>query len=326
MKQKIAIVAGGDSGEFEVSMKSAGVVKRFLDPDRFLPYLIIIKGRDWRYIDEDGEIIFINKDDFSLSLNGEKLVFDAVFIAIHGTPGEDGKLQGYFDLLGLPYTSCDQTTSALTFNKFFTLKFAAGLGLKVARSVLLKKGDKPDYDEIAGIAGIPCFVKPNQGGSSVGMTKVNSAGMLPAAIEKAFREDTQVLIESYISGREITCGVVTDKGRVRSLPVTEIISKNEFFDYEAKYTDGMADEITPAQIPEDIEKMCRKTSEDLYKTLNCRGFVRFDFIYNDTGVYFLEVNTVPGLSPNSILPQQAEAVGISLTSLFTMVLEQALDK
>ncbi|MDT8392505.1 MAG: D-alanine--D-alanine ligase [Bacteroidales bacterium] len=326
MKQKIAIVAGGNSGEFEVSMKSAGVVKQFLDPERFVPYLIIIKGRDWRYIDESGEELFVNKDDFSLSLNGEKILFDAVFVAIHGTPGEDGRLQGYFDLLGLPYTSCDQSTSALTFNKFFTLRFASGLGLKVARSVLLKRGDRLNYEEIASISGIPCFVKPNQGGSSVGMTKVTSAGMLPAAIEKAFGEDTQVLIEAFIAGREITCGVVTDKGRVRSLPVTEIISKNEFFDYEAKYTDGMADEITPAHIPEDIEKMCRKTSEDLYKTLNCRGFVRFDFIYNDTGMYFLEVNTVPGLSPNSILPQQAEAVGISLTSLFTMVLEQALDK
>lgn len=325
MKQRIAIVAGGDSGEYEVSLKSGAVVKQYLDSSRYLPYLIILKGKDWHYIDDSGRKYQVNKEDFSLDIPEGKVRFDAIFIAIHGSPGEDGKLQALFELIGIPYTSCDQTTSALTFNKFFSLKFVTGLGLKVAPSLLLKKGDHYDIDDIITSVGIPCFVKPNQGGSSVGMTKVSQKGLLQEAVTKAFEEDTQVLVEAFIDGREITCGVVTDGGKVRSLPVTEIIPKNEFFDYEAKYTDGMADEITPAEIPQAIEKQCRDISEDLYRQFNCKGFVRFDFIYNEDGMFFLEVNTVPGLSPNSILPQQAEAVGISLTHLFSMVLDQTLN-
>jgi D-alanine-D-alanine ligase len=324
MKQRIAIVAGGDSGEYEVSLKSGAVVKQYLDTSRFIPYLIIMKGKDWQYVDDNGQQYQVNKEDFSIDTSNGKIQFDAVFVAIHGSPGEDGKLQAFFELLGIPYTSCDQTTSALTFNKYFSLKFVSGLGLKVAPSCLLKKNDRFNSDDIVQSVGIPCFVKPNQGGSSVGMTKVTEKDMLKDAISKAFKEDAQVLIEAFIDGREITCGVVTDRGEIRSLPVTEIIPKNEFFDYEAKYTDGMADEITPADIPQNIEMKCRDISEELYREFNCKGFVRFDFIYNEEGMFFLEVNTVPGLSPNSILPQQAEAVGISLTSLFSMVLDQAL--
>lgn len=324
MKSVIAIVAGGNSGEYDISIKSAGVVKEHIDKEKFIPYLIILKGDEWKYVDDELHEHHINKDDFSLIINGSKIKFDAVFIAIHGTPGEDGMLQGYFDLLGIPYTSCDQATSALTFNKYFSSVLVSGFGVKVATSVVVRKGEPIDYDMLATHIGFPSFVKPNQGGSSVGMSKVKKAADLPAAIDLAFAEDDQVMVEAFIPGREITCGVLNDDGKIRSLPVTEIITKKEFFDYEAKYTNGMADEITPADIPGEIEEECRSKSEFLYRSLNCKGFVRFDYIYNDDGMYFLEVNTVPGLSPNSILPQQAQAVGISLKELFSIVLAEAL--
>jgi D-alanine-D-alanine ligase len=287
--------------------------------------VIEIRGQEWKYTSPGGKTYLIDKDDFSLSLEDEKILFDAVFIAIHGTPGEDGKLQGYLDMLGIPYTTSDHVSSALTFNKYFCNRFISSFEVKVAPSRLLYKGAEYHPVNILRTTGLPCFVKPNKGGSSVGMSKVREENELVPAIEKAFAEDDQVLVEGFIPGREITCGVILWEGQPRSLPVTEIISTKEFFDYEAKYTDGVADEITPADIPEDVERLCRATSEMLYDNLNCRGFVRFDYIYNDDGMYFLEVNTVPGLSPNSIVPQQAEADGISLEELFGLVIAQALD-
>lgn len=324
MRQKIAIVAGGDSGEYEISIKSAAVVRDNLDRDRFLPFLIVMRGGEWMCYDEQDRKVPVDKSDFSIMAGGDRMKFDAVFIAIHGTPGEDGRLQAYFDLLGLPYTSCDHTTSALTFNKYFSSLVVAGMGAKVAPSVLLFKNEDHDLEQIITLTGFPCFVKPNAGGSSVGMSKVRTKQDLQPAIDKAFMEDEQVLVEAFIDGREITCGVISDHGEVRSLPVTEIITKNDFFDFEAKYDDSLTDEITPADIPQDIERSSRALSERLYRSLNCKGFVRFDYIYNDEGIFFLEVNTVPGLSPNSILPQQAKAVGISLRELFTMSLDQCM--
>ena len=324
MRKKIAIAAGGDSGEYEVSLRSGAIVEKYLDPELYEPYLIVFRGSEWVYRTGDGESFNINRNDFSLMVRGEKITFDAVFIAIHGTPGEDGKLQGYLDMLGIPYTSSGQSVSALTFNKYFCLKVVAAEGVKVAPSILYRKGEAVDPGEAIKVVSLPCFVKPNQGGSSVGMSKVKDADGLVPAIHRAFGEDEQVLVESYIPGTEITCGVMIMNGTVRSFPVTEIVSKNEFFDYEAKYTDGMADEITPARIPDEVERQCRTLSETLYRKLNCRGFVRFDYIFNDEGMFFLEVNTVPGLSPNSILPQQAQAEGISLQELFTAALEEVL--
>ncbi len=326
MKKKIAIAAGGDSGEFEISIKSAAVVKQHLDPDLYESYLIVFRNNEWVYTSEDGEKILIKRDDFSLLHQGRKIVFDAVFIAIHGTPGEDGKLQGYLEMLGIPFTACGQATSALTFNKYFCKHFVSDLGIMVSPSELFIKGRDTDFESAVKTTGMPCFVKPNNGGSSVGMSKVEQPGSLPVAVEKAFAEDDQVLVEGYIPGREISCGVINYHGMARSLPLTEIISKNEFFDYEAKYTEGMAEEITPAQIPAEIEQHCRLTSEMLFEKLNCKGFVRFDYIFNDAGLYFLEVNTIPGLSPNSIVPRQAKEEGISLRELFSMAIEQALSK
>lgn len=324
MIKRVAIVAGGDSGEYEVSLKSAEIVRQSLDAGRYEAYLLIMRGKQWVFNGKDGEKIPVNKDDFSLLLDGMKITFDVVFIAIHGTPGEDGKLQGYLDMLGIPYTSSGQVTSALTFDKDLCKRVVASWGIRVAPSVTLGRKESFDISDIIKTTGLPCFVKPNKGGSSVGMSKVTVAEELADAIHLAFVEDDQVMIEAFIPGREITCGVIPGEKGIQSLPVTEIITKNAFFDYEAKYTDGVTDEITPADIPSEISLRCRQLSEMLYRKLNCRGFVRCDYIYNNEGMFLLEVNTVPGLSPNSILPQQACAKGISLQQLFSAAIEQAL--
>jgi D-alanine-D-alanine ligase len=324
MIKRVAIAAGGDSGEYEVSLKSAEIVRQSLDPEKYDAYLLIIRGGQWFFSGKGAKQYPVNKDDFSLMVEGRKITFDVVFIAIHGTPGEDGKLQGYFDMLGIPYTSSGQVTSALTFDKDLCKRVVASLGIRVAPSITLGRADSFDTTDIINTAGLPCFVKPNKGGSSVGMSKVSKAEDLAGAIHRALAEDDQVMVEAFIPGREITCGVITSGKGIQSLPVTEIITRNEFFDYEAKYTDGVTDEITPADIPSEISLQCRQLSEMLYRKLNCRGFVRCDYIYNNEGMFFLEVNTVPGLSPNSILPQQAGAEGISLQQLFSMAIEQAL--
>ncbi|MCK9398490.1 MAG: D-alanine--D-alanine ligase [Bacteroidales bacterium] len=324
MKQKIAIIAGGDSGEYEISIKSAGVVKKHLDSAKFECFIIVIRGRNWFCHDNDGTVFPVNKEDFSVSLPGRALSFDAVFVAIHGTPGEDGKIQGYFDLLGIPYTSCDQATSALTFDKFFCNHYVSSFGVKISRSIVLNKNEKISEDEILKRISLPFFVKPNCGGSSVGTSKVKKREELIPALTLAFHEDSRVLLEEHIPGRELSCGTIKYKGAIRTLPITEILSKKEFFDYEAKY-EGMSDEVTPADVPGEIARMISDTSLKLYKLLNCKGIVRFDFILNDKELYFLEVNTVPGLSELSIVPQQALRAGISLQDLFSEAVMNALN-
>jgi D-alanine-D-alanine ligase len=325
MRKRIAVLAGGDSGEYEVSINSANVVVEHLDKELYEPYLIVIKGRDWNHVTGEGGQIPVNRHDFTLETPDGTVAFDCAFLAIHGTPGENGILQGYFELLGIPYTTCDVATSALTFNKFFTLLTARELGMKTARSVLLREGKGFTVNEIVKTTGIPCFVKPNEGGSSVATTRVMSEEELMPAIDEAFKEDDGVLVEEFIPGREITCGVAVIDGKAVALPITEIISKKEFFDYEAKYH-GAADEITPADIPSGIAEQCTSLSLRLYEAYHCRGLVRFDFIYNEKGMYFLELNTVPGLSEASIVPQQAEYAGIPLKDLFSATIEAALER
>jgi D-alanine-D-alanine ligase len=324
MKQKIAIVAGGDSGEYEISIKSAAVVKKHLDGNSFESYLIVIRGKDWYYSDDNGDKFAVNKEDFTVNLPGRILSFEGVFVAIHGTPGEDGKIQGYFDMLGIPYTSCDQTTSALTFDKFFCNHFVSSFGINISSSIVLRKGDEINEDELLKRISLPLFVKPNRGGSSVGTSKVKVREELLPALELAFHEDNQVMLEEHIPGRELSCGTIKYRGEIRTLPVTEIISKKEFFDYEAKYQ-GMSDEITPAELTDQAEAAIRDTSLMLFKLLNCRGMVRFDYILNGDKLYFLEVNTVPGMSELSIVPQQALKAGISLDDLFTETMRNALN-
>lgn len=325
MKQKwnIAILAGGDSGEYEISIKSAEVVRNHLDPSIFDIYLIVFREGDWFHTDKKGNKVFVDRDDFSLSIDGVKITFDGVFIAIHGTPGEDGKVQGYLEMLGIPYTSCDSITSAITFDKFFCNHFVKSFGVKISKSIRLSKEDIVTVDEILSQLSLPFFVKPDRGGSSVGTSKVSRRDEIVPALEKAFREDRLVIMEEHIPGRELSCGTISFKGNVITLPVTEIISKNEFFDYEAKY-EGKSEEVTPADIPATVAGLIGETSLKLYKLLNCRGMVRFDYILKDANLYFLEVNTVPGMSELSIVPQQAVKAGISLRDLFTETMLAAL--
>lgn len=326
MKPKIAFVTGGFSGEAEISYQSAKTIEKNIDPEKFDHYKIDITKEGWFYEWPDGNKIEIDKNDFSLLMNDKKINFDAVLIGIHGTPGEDGKLQGYFDMLHLPYTSCDCAISALTFNKRYTVAVASFAGINVANSVLLFKNNYKSPDEQVKNLRFPVFVKPNNGGSSIGMSKVNSPSEeLGAAIEKAFKEDEQVLVEEFIQGREFTIGVFQLKGKIIALPLTEVITKKEFFDYEAKYL-GASSEITPADVDENIAQQVTNEAIKIYQIFNCKGIVRIDFIYNEEkgAPFMLEINTVPGQTEASLVPQQVKVMGWSMKDFYTALLEECL--
>ena len=322
--KNIAVVCGGNSGEYEISMASGKVVAKNLDQSKYVPYLVEIKGKDWNFISEDGTKYPIDKLDFSLTIRGEKIIFDAVFNAIHGTPGEDGKLLGYLDMLEIPYSSCGVDVSALSFNKFMFNHFVHDFGVKTARAFSFLKGESFNKGEVIEALGFPMFIKPSSGGSSVGMTKVKTEGEFDVAVEKAFQEGSRILIEEFLSGRELCCGVINRGKEVLVFPITEIIPKNEFFDYESKYS-GESLEITPADISEQISVDVKALSSFLYKKLDCKGFVRFDYITTETDLYILELNTVPGMTLNSILPQQSRAFGLSDKELYTIVIDNLFD-
>jgi D-alanine-D-alanine ligase len=316
----IAIVAGGDSSEFEVSIKSANEVGRVLS-SRYMVYIIMIKGTNWYWEDSKGRYHNIDKNDFTLITDEYRIRFDGVFIAIHGTPGENGLLQGYFDMMGIPYTSCSSFCSALTFNKQATKLYLKEYKIRMSEAILIRKGEKIDIESIIKKTGLPSFVKPNDSGSSFGVTKVRQKEDLMAAIEKAFKESNEVMVETFMKGREVACGVVKTKNKNIVLPVIEIISKNEFFDYEAKYTPGRSDEVVPADIPEKITSEIQRLSSHIYDLLGCKGVVRVDFIVVEEKPYFLEINTVPGMTAESLVPKEAAAAGISLEELYSMVVE-----
>jgi D-alanine-D-alanine ligase len=320
----IAIAAGGDSSEFEVSVKSAGEVEKILS-SKYIVYVIMIRGGNWYWEDPKGRYHSIDKNDFTLIKDESRIRFDAVFIAIHGTPGENGLLQGYLDMLKIPYSSCPAFCSALTFNKQACKLFLKEYGIPMAKAILVRNGDTRDDDEIIQQTGLPCFVKPNDSGSSFGVTKVKKKEDLHSAIENAFSESNEVLIEAFLNGREVGCGVVKSRKKSIVLPVTEIISKNEFFDYEAKYTPGLSDEVTPADMPDNIIEEIRWLSSRVYDLLGCRGIVRVDFIIVGEQPYFLEINTVPGMTRESLIPKQAAAAGILLDDLYSMVIEDLFD-
>jgi D-alanine-D-alanine ligase len=326
VKPNIAFITGGYSGEAVISYKSAITIENNLDTEKYNVYKIDITPDGWFYETEEAGKTLVDRNDFSLVVSGKKISFDAVLVGIHGTPGEDGKLQGYFDLLRIPYTSCDAATSALTFNKRYTVAVAAFAGINVAKSVHLFHHEKVPASEILSRLKLPVFVKPNNGGSSIGMSKVSQAADLEPAIEKAFREDQQVLVEEFISGREFTIGVFKQKGEIRTLPFTEVISKKEFFDFEAKYSAGMSEEITPARVDDTVAQKVREAAKKVYQVFNCRGVVRIDFIYNEQAgePFMLEINTVPGQSEASIVPQQVKAMGWSLKEFYSALLEDAL--
>ena len=325
MKKKVALVTGGLSGEAQISYKSAITVGNNVDRDKYDLYRIDINPEGWWYEPVSGPKSKVNRDDFSVTDNGQTIRFDVILLCIHGTPGEDGKLQGYFDMLKLPYTSCDAATSALTFNKRYTVAVAAFGGINVAKSLHLFRHTPVGADAILAKLKLPVFVKPNNGGSSIGMSKVTAPEALPAALEKAFKEDDQVLVEEFISGREFTIGVFRDKKGITVLPITEIVTHNEFFDFEAKYQ-GKSEETTPAKIDAGMQQQLEDAARHVYEVLNCRGVVRIDFIYDTAAAksYMLEVNTVPGQSEASVIPQQVRAMGMSLTAFYSAVIEQAL--
>jgi D-alanine-D-alanine ligase len=326
MKPKIAFVTGGYSGEAEISYQSAKTIEKNIDLDKFDSYKIDITTAGWFHQLSDGKQIEIDKNDFSLLIDDEKIHFDVALIGIHGTPGEDGKLQGYFDMLGIPYTSCNCAVSALTFNKRYTVAVASFAGINVANSILLFKNRYENPDELVKNLRFPVFVKPNNGGSSIGMSKVNSPSEeLGAAIEKAFKEDEQVLVEEFIKGREFTIGVFKSKGRIIPLPITEIITQKDFFDYEAKYL-GASQEITPAAIDDSVSQQIRDEAIKIYQIFNCNGVVRIDFIYKEeeSKPYMLEINTVPGQTEASLVPQQVKAMGWSLMDFYTALLQECL--
>ncbi|HAI84028.1 MAG TPA: D-alanine--D-alanine ligase [Chitinophagaceae bacterium] len=325
-KKKVALVTGGYSGEAQISYKSVITVNNNLNRNLYDVFIIDINPEGWFYSpDNNAPRIAIDKNDFSLTVNEERIVFDVVLLCMHGTPGEDGKLQGYFDMLGLPYTSCDAATSALTFNKRYTVAVASFGGVHVAKSMHLFSHTPITTDAILAQLQLPVFVKPNNGGSSIGMSKVTNADALAPALEKAFKEDTQVLVEEFISGREFTIGVFKTKGVIQTLPITEVISGNEWFDFEAKYL-GKSQEITPAVISEDVAADISNAAKRVYEVLNCRGVVRIDFIYNEakSAPFMLEVNTVPGQSEASIIPQQVKAMGWTLEQFYSALVEEAL--
>ena len=326
VKPVIAFVTGGYSSESVISYKSAVTIENNLDNDKFDVYKIDIRPEGWVYQYENGKVQ-VDRDDFSILLTGKKIWFDAVLIGIHGTPGEDGKLQGYFDMHNIPYTSCDAATSALTFNKRYTVAVAAFAGIKTAKSLHLFSDAKMSSEEIAKQLTFPVFVKPNNGGSSIGMSKVGHVKELPAALDKAFHEDTQVLIEEFISGREFTVGVYRNTKGITVLPITEVITGNDFFDYEAKYQ-GKSKEITPAEIPAEMEEKIKTVARKVFQVFNCRGVVRIDFIYNEESQqpYLLEINTVPGQSEASIIPQQVRAMGLTLKEFYSSLIEDALSR
>ena len=326
MKKTIALVTGGFSGEAVISYKSAITIGNNLDSDKFDVYKIDINPDGWFYEDGNGKKMAVDKNDFSIKPGNNKITFDAVFIGMHGTPGEDGKLQGYFDTLKIPYTSCDAGTSAVTFNKRFAVAIAAMGGINVAKSVILIKNNFSSPDEIVRNLKFPVFIKPNNGGSSIGMSKVDDpSDELGVAIEKAFKEDDQVLVEEMIKGREFTAGVFKSKGNIIVLPLTEVKAHDdqEFFDFEAKYQ-GKSSETTPAQVDEAVADKIRDAARRIYSLFNCRGVVRIDFIYNEEAgkPFMLEVNTIPGQSEASIIPQQVKAMGWSLREFYTKLVEE----
>jgi len=324
MKKNIAVVYGGDSSEFVVSVKSSINVYESIDSSIYNVWKVQMVGLEWDVFDDNQLIAPVDKNDFSFVRNGEKITFDFAYITIHGTPGEDGKLQGYFDMVKIPYSTCGVYSSALTFNKYFCSNYLRNFGVRMAKSVRLFKGDQVDVDELINSLGLPLFVKPNAGGSSFGVTKVKEKGQLLEALEMATKESADILIEQYIDGPEFTCGLVKLSGQEILFPVTEVIPLNEFFDFEAKYTVGKTDEITPARISPELTNKIQQLSSRIYDLCDCSGIVRIDYILKDNEFYFLEVNTTPGMTSTSFVPQQIAAMDRKLGDILGLIIEDKL--
>ena len=323
MKKNIAIIMGGYSSEIDISIKSGNVVYSHLNKEKFNAFRVLILKEKWVVLDAQENEFLIDKNDFSFTQNNIKTTFDCVFNAIHGAPGENGELLAYFNLINLKHTSAPFYQMALTFNKRDTLSAVKAYGIKTATSIYLNKGAKINLDHIIAAVGLPCFIKPNKAGSSYGISKVHTKNEILPALEKAYKEDSEILIESFLDGTEVSVGIIQYKGETKVLPITEIVSENDFFDYEAKY-EGKSQEITPARISLAQQAKVEKVAKKVYDILNISGFSRSEFIFVDSEPYFIEINTVPGLTEESILPQQAQVAGISLAELFESAIEAAL--
>jgi len=325
MKKNIAIIMGGYSSEYKISLKSGNVVYKTLDKEKYNAYRIHIYKEKWVFVNDFNEEFNVDKNNFSVTVNETVITFDCVFNAIHGSPGEDGLMQGYFELLNIPQTSCSMYQAALTFNKRDLLATLKPYGIKTAENYYLNSGDTIDEDAIVAKVGLPCFVKANKAGSSFGVSKVYKKEDLQAAIKNSFKEDNEIIIEQFLDGVEVSVGVISYKGETKVLPITEIVTENDFFDYKAKY-EGQAQEITPARISEDYKQKTETVAKKIYDTLKMSGFSRSEFIFKNDEPYLLEVNTVPGLTLESILPKQTAAANIDLEELFDNAINEALKK
>lgn len=325
MKKNIGIVYGGYSSEVVVSEKSKDGILSFIDANQYNRYPILITKEKW-CAQVEGKDYPIDKNDFSFTMDGQKINIDCAYITIHGTPGENGLLQGYFDMLDIPHSTCDVETAAITFNKFTCNTYLKGFGVAVADSVLLRKGHAYNAPDIIKQLGLPCFVKPNAGGSSFGISKVKEGKELILAIEKAFTESNEVIIEQFVGGMEVTCGLYKTLNKEVLFPITEVVSKNEFFDFEAKYTASKVEEITPARIEDKVRDRIQSISSLIYDILNCKGIVRIDFIISDNKIFMLEVNTTPGMTVTSFIPQQIAAAGLNISEVFTEIIEDQIER
>lgn len=324
MKRTIAIAAGGDTSEYEVSLRSAQGIYSFLDKEKYTAYIVQMRGTDWHVQLEDGTLAAIDRNDFSFRLpDGSKINFDFVYITIHGTPGEDGLLQGYLDMLHLPYSCCGVLPASLTYNKFACNQYLHAFGVRIADSLLLRRGQTITDNEVVEKIGLPCFIKPNLGGSSFGVTKVKTPGEIQPAIAKAKEESPETVIEAFMNGTEITCGCYKTKQRSVVLPITEVVSHHEYFDYDAKYC-GDSDEITPARIPDELADRVKQLTSAIYDILGATGIIRVDYIITESNkINLLEVNTTPGMTATSFIPQQVRAAGMTMQEVMTDIIENA---
>ena len=324
MKRNIAIIAGGDSSEYGVSLRSAAGIDSFLNHDQYATTIVLLRGNDWKAKVGEDEWVSIDKNDFSFIHNGTKTTFDFAYITIHGTPGENGLLQGYLDMIGLPYSCCGVLAAAITFNKYTCNHYLKGFGIRTAASILLRKNSPiPTKEDIIAEVGLPCFIKTNVGGSSFGVTKVKTIEEIDPAIDKAFAEGDEVICEAFMKGVEITCGVYKTNKNAVAFPITEVVTSNEFFDYDAKYN-GQVDEITPARIPDEVRDQVQALTLKIYEILGCKGIIRVDYILTEGWtINLLEVNTTPGMTATSFIPQQVHAAGLNIGEVLSDIIEDA---
>lgn len=321
MKRTIAIVAGGDTSEYEVSLRSAQGIYSFIDKEKYTLYIVGMHGLDWHVRLDDGRTLPVDRNDFSFQLDGQKVKFDFAYITIHGTPGEDGRLQGYFDMLRIPYSCCGVLAAALTYDKFACNQYLHAYGVRIAESLLLRQGQTITDDEVVEKIGLPCFIKPSLGGSSFGVTKVKTREQIQPAIAKAFDEAQEVVVEAFMDGIELTCGCYKTRDKSVVFPITEVVSHNEYFDYKAKYN-GESDEITPARIPDELADRVKKLTSAIYDILGAQGIIRVDYIVTEgSKINLLEVNTTPGMTATSFIPQQVRAAGLDIKDVMTDIIE-----